>query len=493
MNEMRFLLKHSFIYGIGTVLSQAIGFVMLPVYTRYLTPKDYGILQLVEISTFMLGMVLTTGIAETVSRFYYVHEEREEKDKIVSTMYLTYSLLALCFLPIIFISAPVLARKVLDSEAYTNLFFVSLLSFVLGGLLDIGMVYLRVRNKSNYFTLISIAQLVMLLTLNIYFIVFLRLGVMGILYSSLITRCVFQSVLTIPILIRIKMRFCLKYSLEMLRFSAPLIPARLATTFINQSDRYFIRYFVSIADTGIYSLAQKLGTAIHLLITCPFQSVYEPRRFEIIKNQDAPVTFNSAFVYHSLALVFVGLGISIFIPEILKLLVTSEFFAAGKYVPIIVFSMIILGLRVHFDIGILWSKKTTDLAFINIAIAVVNLALNYLLIVNYGLWGAVYSEMIITFIHNMMIYWVGKKYYAVRFEFLRIAKLFMTAVPIYLIASFIEPEHLIIGILLKSLLMILFIVLIVELRIVKPQEAFAMKAIYKEKIAPMLNLFRLSS
>ena len=139
-----------------------------------------------------------------------------------------------------------------------------------------------------------------------------------------------------------------------------MIPARLANTFINQSDRYFVRYFVSIADTGIYSLAQKLGTAIHLIITTPFQCVFEPRRFEIVKKPDANETFNKVFVYHSIVLVFSGLGISIFIPEILKLMVTPEFYRAGKLVPLIVFSVIMLGFRNHFEFGILWSKRTRE-------------------------------------------------------------------------------------------------------------------------------------
>ena len=82
-SETSFLLKHSFIYGIGTISSQMIGFIMLPIYTRHLTPKDYGVLQLIEISTFQLGMVITTGISQTLSRFYYDYDKKEHRNNLV--------------------------------------------------------------------------------------------------------------------------------------------------------------------------------------------------------------------------------------------------------------------------------------------------------------------------------------------------------------------------------------------------------------------------
>ena len=186
--ELSFLFKHSTIYGVGTVLGQLVGFIMLPIYTRYLTPKDYGVFHLIEISTFMLGMVITTGIAQTLSRFYYDHEEEHKRNKTVSTMYITYFLIALIVSQFLFLSAPILSTKVLDSPVYTYYFYISILSFILGGLLDIGLVYLRVIHKSIFFTFISVSRLVMLLSLNIYFIVFKELGVLGILYSVLITR-----------------------------------------------------------------------------------------------------------------------------------------------------------------------------------------------------------------------------------------------------------------------------------------------------------------
>lgn len=480
--EITFLFKHSTIYGLGTVLGQLVGFIMLPIYTRYLTPKDYGVLHLIEISTLLLGMVITTGIAQTLSRFYFDHEEKHKKNKTVSTVYITYCIIALIVSPFLYLSVPILSTKVLDSPVYTTYFYISFLSFIFGGMLDIGLTYLRIINKSGYFVIISVSRLVMLLSLNIYFIVFKGLGVLGILYSTLITRIFFQMVLTLPILFKIKIRFSFRYCIEMLTFSLPLIPARLARTFVQQSDRYFIRYFISISNTGIYSLAQKLGTAVHLIITASFQAAFEPRRYEIAKRPDAKDTFNKIFCYHAMVMVFVGLGISVFVPEILRLMVTPKFYPAGKLIPLIVFSMILFGFRKHFEFGILWSKKTKYYTYTNSIIAVLNLILNLVFIPTLGLYGAVYSSTLCIIIHNMLVYIFGQKDYFIKFDFLRVAKLFALAFPIYGISLLINADLFITNIILKCLLMIAFIILLLPMKIITKEEASMVKAYYRQRI-----------
>jgi len=476
-SETAFFLKHSFIYGLGTVAGQLVGFVMLPIYTRYLTPKDYGVLQLIEISTFLLGMVITTGIAQTLSRFYYEHEEKDKRNKTVSTMYITYFIIALLVSPLLYYSSPILASKVLDSHKYTHFFYVSFISFILGGLLDIGLAHLRINKKSISFALISISQLIIMLSLNIYFIVFREMGILGILYSVLITRAFYQIILTVPILLGIKPRFSLKYFIQMLKFSLPLIPARLANSIVNQSDRYFIRYFISIGDVGIYSLAQKLGVAVHMFITVSFQMVFEPRRFEIVKRPDAKETFNKIFVYYCIIIVFAGLGISVFIPEIFKIMVTPEFYRAGEITPLIILTMVFFGLRNHFEFGILWSKKTMYYAYINGIMSVINLIFNYVFITQFGLWGAIYSLMLTTIIHNVLIYVVGKKFYFIKFEFFKVFKLFAVAILLYLISLMIQADLIFINIILKTVLMIIFMVSLYGLKIIDKNEIAILKGL----------------
>ena len=325
--EIKFLLTHSSIYGLGTIVSQLVAFLMLPIYTRYLTPKDYGVLELINITTGIVGIVVTIGIARALSRFYYEFDDIKDQNRVVSTTYITYASIALCCVLFLLSLTDYFANIILDSEVYSYYFKITFINLVLGGLIDIGLMYLRIIKKPFIFISITISRLIMLISLNIVFIVFLKKGVLGIFYSTLITRIIYSVLITISILWKTRLKYSFILSIDMLKFSLPLIPATLFNALINQSDKYFIRYFFTIADTGIYSLARKLGNTIHLLLTMPFITAYMPRRFEIMNKPDAKLIYAKVFKYSIALSVFVGLAISILVPEILVLMTTPEFYA----------------------------------------------------------------------------------------------------------------------------------------------------------------------
>jgi O-antigen/teichoic acid export membrane protein len=348
---------------------------------------------------------------------------------------------------------------------------------LLGGIIDLGLMYLRIIKKPFIYISITITRLIMLFSLNIVFIVFLERGVIGILYSTLISRIIFSALMTVPILLKTNLRFSLKLSKDMLKFSLPLIPATLANNLINQSDKYFVRYFFTIADTGIYSLARKLGNAIHLLLTMPFMMVFMPRRFEIVHNPHAKDIYARVFKYYCAVTIFVGLCISMLIPEILLIMTTPEFYAAGKYVPLIVLSMIIYGFLYHFEFGILWSKKTKYYAYINAGTAVLNIITNIILIPLYGLWGGVWSSMIVLSVQSLSTYLVSQRLYPIDYEFKNITKIFLIALGLYFLSLFVATHSLILNSVIKGGMLLAFPVAIICFRVLSSAELQKLHAI----------------
>ncbi len=473
--EIKFLLTHSSIYGVGTIVSQLVAFLMLPVYTRYLTPTDYGVLELINITTSIIGLVVTIGIARALSRFYYEYNNLKEQNRVVSTTYLTYSAIALSCVILLLTLTGFLATIILDSNIYAYYFKISFINLALGGLIDIGLMYLRITKKPIIYISLTISRLVMLLSLNILFIVFLKKGILGIFYSTLITRITFATVMTVAILFKTKLRFSFALSINMLKFSLPLIPAAVANTLINQSDKYFVRYFFTIADTGIYSLARKLGNTIHLLLTMPFMMAYMPRRFEIMNNPEAQQIYAKVFKYYCAITIFAGLAISMLIPEILVIMTTPQFYAAGKYVPLIVLSMIIFGFKYHFEFGILWSKKTKYYAYINIITAILNLATNFILIPLYGLWGGVWSSMIVLTVNSFSLYFVSQRLYPIHYDFKNVFKLFLTAFIFYYLSQFISTDHLTLNTIIKSLIILVYPFAVISANVFSEQELNGLK------------------
>jgi O-antigen/teichoic acid export membrane protein len=87
-SEIRTAVRHAAVYGLGNVLAKAIGFLMLPFYTHYLVPADYGLLEILDLSFSLLGMVFYMGISPALLRSYAVARSPEEKKTLVSSAFL---------------------------------------------------------------------------------------------------------------------------------------------------------------------------------------------------------------------------------------------------------------------------------------------------------------------------------------------------------------------------------------------------------------------
>src|SRR5262249_20717011 len=86
LEELRQLLKHTGVYGAGSMLSKAVGFFMIPFYTHYLGPKDYGTLELLDLSLTLVALVLTTWMHTSIVRFCSESDDHKDRQQTVSTM-----------------------------------------------------------------------------------------------------------------------------------------------------------------------------------------------------------------------------------------------------------------------------------------------------------------------------------------------------------------------------------------------------------------------
>ncbi len=476
-SEFRFLLKHSSIYGIGNLLSKLVAFALLPLYTRYLTPLDYGVLELVEITTGMIGVVLGIGIAQAMGRFYYESDKPGQRQHVVSAVYVIVGAAALFGFLLFSGTAGWLAQIVLGSASYTKLFVVSFASLALGMVIDVGQVYWRVTQRSSLYIAISLLNLVVGITLNVLFIVYFEQGVLGIMYAGLLTRCLIGIPMTVIIIRRNGLAWDGLLAREILRYSLPLIPSQLANSFTNYSDRYFILYYVSIQDAGIYAIANKLGTAVHMLVTSPFIMTFQPRRFEIAEQGDVRALLGKVYEYFLVVIVTIGLVLSVLIDEIMVVMTTPEFYRAGELVPVIALTMVILSMRYHFEFGILYSKQTKYYMYINIVVSVVHVLGNAALVYLYGLWGALYASLLSISLHSLLMYIIGNRFYYIDFSLRYTFKLLALAIGFYLLSRIPVSATTAVTLLYKTALFSAYAAALLALKLITPGELRQLRAI----------------
>jgi O-antigen/teichoic acid export membrane protein len=455
--ELKFLLKHSSIYGLGSIIGQAVSFFLLPLYTRYLTPADYGVMALVDVARGLIGLVISLGLVNALARFYYEYEEKKERNLVISSAYWVVFTVIVVSLPVVWYLSSILSGLMFHTIEYTKIFQVALLSLLFGLLVDLGMDYLRVRAQSVKFVQITLVRMVFVVSCNIYFIVVLQTGVIGIFYSSLLSSLLFSIILTVLVLRKTGFGFSVAYAKEMIHYSFPLIFSNIFRVIVNESDKLFINYFFSPFETGIYSIAQKVGTSLHVLLTTPFLQAYLPRRFQIMKEPDAREEYANILDYYLLAICISGVLLSVFSREIVIIMTSKEYYTAAAYIPAIILSMVVFGMKYHFEIGIVIEKKTKYIAYINAFSCAVNVGLNWLLIKRLGIVGAIISVNISYLITTLLNLAVTQRLFFVKFHFGRMFQLFGICLIVFSLSLLVRLDSLVMSILLKAILSLCFV------------------------------------
>ena len=424
---------------------------MLPVYTRFLTPADYGILELVYMTINIISIVIGLRIEACVGRFYFDYKDQADRNKVISTAFIGYGgmggLLVLCLLPF----SSILAEQVLDSAEHAPLFIVALLNLGLGMVSPIGLAYFRVTLQSFTLLTFSVVRTILTLGLNIYFVVIIEKGVMGILLATLITSIIINVAMVVRIMSRTGWRIDFGILWQMVKFGAPLVPAGLAGQIFHVSDRYFVKEYISMGQAGLYSLGYKIGSLVHQFITTPFQQVWTPRRFENFNKEGSERNYARIFTYFVTLGLFMGLMISLLSKEIIRLMTTEAFWSAYKVVPIIALAHVIFSFQSHFSIGILMKKATKYLAMIDVTTAIINLILNVILIRKYGIWGAAVATLICLSFKVGLTYYYSNKFYPVGVEWRRVATLFTVTITMYFVIIQIDTSQIWLDIVFKAL------------------------------------------
>ncbi|MCX6827528.1 MAG: oligosaccharide flippase family protein [candidate division Zixibacteria bacterium] len=479
--EARVIVRHSMVYGLSAVLDRLIGFLMLPVYTRFLTPADYGIMELIYMTMSAISLVVGFGIEAAVSRFYFDYQTERERKKVISTAIIVYGAMAFVIIVALFPLSGMMAKLILDSAAYTSYFKIAILNLAVAIILPIVFAYMRVQQKSFQYMITRVAMTVVGLSLNIYFVVIAKQGVYGILFSDFLFHLIFAVVLTLYTLWKTGLQIEYKLLKEMLIFGLPLIPSNIAAYIVVASDRYFIKQYGNISMTGLYGLGYKFGILINQFVTSPFIQIWSPRRFEYFGKEGYELIYARIFTYFCTLSLFCGLMISLLSKEIIHFMVTEPFWPAYKIVPIITLAYIVFSFHYHFNVGIMMKKATKYIAYVNAINCILNLVLNFILIKRYSIWGAAVAALICFIFKSGMTYYFSNRLYKIHMEWRRVAMLFATAFALFFAAFSIETGSIWLNLAVKGAIGLSFPCILYLVRFFTDEEIKRIKHIVKTR------------
>jgi O-antigen/teichoic acid export membrane protein len=446
------LAKHSVIYGLGDLLSKSIGFILIPVYTHYLSTAEYGTLELLDLTSYIIGLLLAMGIAQSVVRYYYEYDDQERKNKVISVAMLTIWAVSIVILFVLFYFSGNISNIVFKSPDYSHLFNIIFITMVINLSNEIPTTLLRIQQRSVFFVAVSLTRLVLNLTLNIVLIVHYGLGVLGILYGGMIANAVVGVFLTIYTLRQTGVSYSKEIAMAILKYGLPLVGSWMGMFVLNFGDRFLLQRLTNLSDVGIYSLAYKFGMLPNVLVLAPFQRIWAPKQFEIVKEPDAKPTYGLIFTYFIFVQLYIGLGILVLIRDVIVIIADPDYYTAYKYVPLILISYLFYGAYAFTQFGILLKKKTKYLGTVALIGGALNIGLNLFLIPRLQIWGAAVATICSFAFLFFCIFPIAQNLYRIPYEYGRLAKMVVAAAVLYVVAYFVNPANVYVSLAVKFLI-----------------------------------------
>lgn len=441
----------------GSIGIKFIGLILLPVYTDKLTPDQYGMWSLLEISSQLLLMAVGLRLSTAMLRFYSSEKESKGRSGIIFTAFLATLLSVVVFN---LLSQPFVARfsslffDTVDFQNYFVLLFIWI-SFETFNLLVLDLI--RVKEKPGLYITVTLTKFTLVLLITIYLVKFRDMGIEGIILGQL-GGSILLLLITMPFVVR-EMRWHIDFKVfrAMLNYGVPLIFSGIASFVLAMGDRYLIKIFLDYHEVGVYSISYKISNVIKIVFVQAFQLGFLPIAFNLYNKPDAKRFFIKIFTYYVFVIFWSGLALSVFSKEIIYNFTSGEaYYEAYKYIPFLTLAICFYGIQSFFLIGIHYAKKTKVIALITIGVLVANIGLNVLVIPRYGLYGSSVTYILSGLLMAIINYYQSQRYYPLNYEMKKTITIILLSVGLYLVSLLLNDSVIWLRLTIKTVLIMLF-------------------------------------
>lgn len=439
-SDLKRIASSSGLYAAGEFLRGGLAFILLPVYTRFLDPSEYGALELLNTLSGILFVFLLLGLPSAVTKCYHrdCRTPRDQASVLATALLLDLPVL-LAGGSILFVFAePIGALIVGQAGAATYVRLVATTA-ITASLMTTVLAGFRAREKALTFVALSLLQFVPAMVLNVVFVTVLDLGVRGVLLGNLISSA---------IALVIAMWIARKDSIlelnrvlvgPLLSFGMLMVPAATASWIINLSDRYVLRLFEDLEQIAIYGVGYKIGAVLNLALVWPFQLAWPAVAFSISKREGHKESYARTLTYLCLLLVAGFLGLSLLSRQGLTYIAGDTYREAYRIVPWVAAAYVFSGIQYCFAPGVHITKNTKYLSMFAGGAAALNVGLNFLVVPRFGILGAAITTTLTFLSLALATVILSQRVYPVEYEHARLLKIVLAGSLVYSAAVGLEP------------------------------------------------------
>ncbi len=411
------------------VINSFLRLALLPVFTRYLETSEYGTLAMLDSAINLIRIICALGLSSAIIRFYHEYSTEQEKKKTISTGIVVLSFIAIASGWMLYLFRLPLTRLVLG-DGGSVIYLCLCAATMVFGLIRFGTdAYLMAEKASVAFVVANSGQAILNAVINVYLVCVKELGVLGMLMGNLVATGIVNSILFAVILKKVSLNVDLRILQKMIKFSAPLVVSILAAAGMHELDRFFIRYYTSLAEVGLYSLAYQFPFMLNSIFVGSFDRIWAgSTMYEVARSPDAKYQYGRIATYYMALLGFAFFSLAVSSRAIVRTFAASDYIGAAKYIPIIALGVWFYAFHVFVKIGVLLTKKTY-LFSVNYCIALfVNIVVNFLLVPSLGAMGAAIATVATYAYFSLGGFYIYRRSYPMEFEWKRLATIFIVGI-----------------------------------------------------------------
>jgi O-antigen/teichoic acid export membrane protein len=478
-NEIKRVFKDSAIYGLGGLLPKIAGIVLVPIYTRYLLPADYGLMSLATMVTTMVGVVMMLGQSGSLTLLFRSSQAEDSEDEVRSLLF-TVVTFTLVFAGLVFalllLIGPALMPHLVKSGAiaFNPYIVVALSTAALGVPLGLLQAVNRARGQAVTHTLFQLTNFSLNTGFTIYFVVALRQGALGSLKGTLIAAALLLPVALWLLGREMRPRFSPKWLRKSLAFGLPLVPHYFAGWILALADRYMLERFRSLTEVGLYSLAYNVAMVLNL-VASSINQAWAPVYYDLASTEDGRKKLPRLTTVYAAATTAAAMAFMLASRETLLLLAAPKYHPAAGIVPVVAAGYYFFALYIVLSTGIFYARKTRWVPAISAVAAALNIGLNLWLMPRFGMWAAAWNTLAAFALMAIIARIVAGRLQPGSFEDVRLVKLAALFCTVFAGNFAIEAlqYHVAVGIAIKMVLLAVAIASFVWLDIVSIREVRA--------------------
>lgn len=447
-------MRNTVAYMAAGLVPNLVNLFILPVYTRFIEPGDYGLVALVVTTTTFLGAFMGLQLTNSIHRLYFDHEG-EARRVYCSTMILGILMVNVAILLPLHLAGPWIARTLFPKVdlPYRPLLMLGFAFMFFQNLVNYGNAMLRVQERGRALLVSALIHTTASAGLGLYLVVGRGLGAAGLLTSMAAASAAHAA--AHGWLVRAQVSLAFRWSMfrEAAAYSIPIIPHSLGGLLFMYSGKYVASHFVAIASIGLYEFADKLAM-VYKLLEQSFQHAIGPTFMRESKADRAAARdrFAGIITRWTALYALLWVALALLFKEAIVLLLAPSYRGCYPFVPVLMAGYLFQGLYGFAANALLFEKKTHWVPAISLTAGLLNVGLNLVLLPRFGMIAAAwttFASFVVTFVMAVAL---GRRVYPLRFEWGALARILGAALLALLLGMRIDTSSLALDLAAKTAL-----------------------------------------